>query len=415
MLQSQLFSRTRKEPPAEEVSRNAKFLMQAGFVDKLQAGVYTYLPLGFRVLRNIERIIREEMVRAGGREILMPALHPKEIWEKTGRWGTMDDLYKLSDGSGREYALGPTHEEVVVPLAQKFISSYRDLPLALFQIQTKFRMERRAKSGILRGREFLMKDLYSFHADAEDLKAFYEKMKTAYRSVFARVGLGDVTYLTFASGGSFSEYSHEFQTVTSSGEDTIHLCEVCKVAVNDEIRGEQESCPECGNRDLKRLTAIEVGNIFELRTKFSEPFGLKFKTEAGEERLVEMGCFGIGLGRVMGTIAEVLSDEKGLIWPATVAPFALHLLPLPGGEVETTARSLYDTLRTRGVDVLYDDRDARAGEKFADADLLGIPYRVVVSERTLAQGKMELKGRTQEVGKLVSEEELIAALTDKNI
>ena len=408
MLQSQLFTKTRKEAPADEVSKNAKLLIQAGFIDKLQAGVYTYLPLGFKVLKNIETIIRDEMVKAGGQELLMPSLHPKENWEKTGRWETMDDLYKVKDTSGKENALGPTHEEVVVPLAKQFISSYRDLPVAVFQIQNKFRMELRAKAGILRGREFLMKDLYSFHKDEEDLKRYYEIMKKAYKSIFERVGLGEMTHLTFAPGGSFSKYSHEFQTITPAGEDTIYLCEKCGLGINEETIEEQKTCPECGGKAFKKETSIEVGNIFELKTKYSKPFDLTYKNEQGKDELVIMGCYGIGLGRVMGAIVEVLSDEKGIVWPVSVAPFKVHLLQLGNEEdIKNHAKKLYEELQKNNIEVLYDDRDATAGEKFADADLVGIPYRLVVSGKTLKAGKIELKERKSGVVSMVSEKEIL--------
>lgn len=408
MLQSRIFTKTRKEAPADEVSKNAKLLIQAGFVDKLQAGVYTYLPLGFKVLKNIENIIRDEMVKAGGQELFMPSLHPKENWEKTGRWETMDDLYKVKDTSGKENALGPTHEEVVVPLAKQFISSYRDLPVAVFQIQNKFRMELRAKSGILRGREFLMKDLYSFHKNEEDLKNYYEVMKKSYKAIFERVGLGEVTHLTFASGSSFSKYSHEFQTITPAGEDTIYLCEKCHIGVNQEIFEEQKVCPECGGKAFKKETSIEVGNIFELNTKFSQPFNLTFKNEEGVDEPVLMGCYGIGLGRVMGAIVEVLSDEKGIVWPASVAPFQVHLLQLGNEEdVKKHAEKLYQQLQKNNIEVLYDDRDATAGAKFADADLIGIPYRLVVSGKTLKAGSIELKERKNGVVSMVSEKEIL--------
>lgn len=408
MLQSRMFTKTRKEPPADEVSKNAKLLIQAGFIDKLQAGVYTYLPLGFKVLKNIENIIRDEMVKAGGQELLLPSLHPKENWEKTGRWETMDDLYKMKDTSGKENALGPTHEEIVVPLAKQFISSYRDLPVAVFQIQNKFRMELRAKSGILRGREFFMKDLYSFHKDEEDLKRYYEIMKKAYKAIFERVGLGKMTYLTFASGGSFSKYSHEFQTVTPAGEDTIYLCEKCNIGINKEIISEQNVCPECGGKQFKQETSIEVGNIFELKTKFSDPFSLTFKNEEGKDEPVLMGCYGIGLGRVMGAIVEALSDDKGIVWPVSVAPFQVHLLQLGSEEnVKNATEKLYNELQKNNIDVLYDDRDGSAGEKFADADLIGIPYRVVVSGKTLAAGKLELKERKSGVVSMMNEKEIL--------
>lgn len=408
MLQSQLFTKTRKESPADEVSKNAKLLIQAGFIDKLQAGVYTYLPLGFRVLKNIENIIRDEMVKAGGQELLMPSLHPKENWEKTNRWETMDDLYKVKDTSGKENALGPTHEEIVVPLAKQFISSYRDLPVAVFQIQNKFRMELRAKSGILRGREFFMKDLYSFHKDEADLKRYYEVMKKAYKAIFERVGLGKMTYLTFASGGSFSKFSHEFQTVTPAGEDTIYLCGKCDIGINKEIIEVQKACPECDGKAFKKETSIEVGNIFELKTKFSEPFNLTFKNKEGMDEFVLMGCYGIGLGRVMGAIVEVLSDEKGIVWPKSVAPFQVHLVQL-GKEEECKeyAKKLYEELQKNNIDVLYDDRDASAGEKFADSDLIGIPHRIVISGKTIKAGKIEYKERGSGMVSMMSEEEIL--------
>ena len=407
MRQSHLATKTRKEAPADEVANNAKLLIRAGFIDKLGAGVYTYLPLGLRVLKNIENVIRRAMNAAGGQEILMPSLQPKENWEKTGRWNTMDDLYKVKDSSGRENALGPTHEEVVVPLATQLVSSYKDLPLYLYQIQNKFRMELRAKSGLLRGREFMMKDLYSFHATEEDLEAYYEKMKGVYHNIFEAVGLGGMTRLTFASGGSFSKYSHEFQTVTPAGEDTIYLCESCRVAVNKEIIAEQNVCPECGNKELKEERSIEVGNIFNLKTKFSDAFGLTYKDNAGAEQKVLMGCYGIGLSRVMGAVAEVLSDERGLLWPQSIAPFSVHLLSL-GKDAE--AEVLYEALRAKGIEVLYDDRDVSAGEKFADSDLIGIPLRMVVSKKSLEAGGIEVKKRLEKEAEILTKEELFNRL-----
>ena len=414
MLQSQLFTKTRKEVPSEEVSRNAKLLIKAGFVDKLQAGVYTYLPLGLRVLEKIANIIRDEMNRAGGQEILMPSLHPKENWEKTDRWNTMDDLYKIVDSSKKEFALGPTHEEIVVPLAKQFIASYRDLPMYVHQIQNKFRMELRSKSGVLRGREFLMKDFYSFHADEEDLDRHYEVMITAYKNIFKRVGLGDITHLTFASGGSFSKYSHEFQTVTGAGEDTIHICDSCSTAINEEIIAEQKECPECGGKKLKTEKAIEVGNTFKLKNKFSDPFGLAYKDSEGKDHPVIMGCYGIGLGRLMGAIVEVLADKAGIVWPASVAPFAAHVVEVKSAEsanVAMAAQEIYGMLSREGFDTLYDDRNVNAGEKFADADLIGIPTRVVVSEKSIRAGGVEMKGRTELAGMIVQKEKLIDLLS----
>lgn len=410
MKQSQLFTKARKEAPADEVAKNAKLLIQAGFVDKLQAGVYTYLPLGLRVLKKIEHIIREEMNKAGGQEILMPSLHPKELWMTTGRWETMDDLYKVKDSSGRENALGPTHEEIVVPLVKQFVSSYRDLPFSAYQFQNKFRMELRAKSGILRGREFMMKDLYSFHRDEADLVRYYDMMKDAYKAVFARVGVGEVTYLTFASGGSFSKYSHEFQTVTPAGEDTIHICDACHVAVNEEILQDVGgACPLCKSKELHTETAVEVGNIFELKTKYSAPFNLNYKDEEGKEQAVIMGCYGIGLGRLLGTVVEVMGDDKGIVWPESIAPFVVHLVEIPSAnsEVHALARALYISLGVHGVEVLWDDRDLRAGAKFAESDLMGIPHRIIVSEKTLGEKKFEVKNRATSEVRMLSREDIL--------
>lgn len=408
MKQSELFTKTRREAPKDEVSKNAELLIRAGFINKEMAGVYSYLPLGLRVLKKIEEVIRKEMNALGGQELLLSAFHPKENWERTGRWESMDDLYKVADASGREIALGPTHEEIVVPLVKQFISSYKDLPFAVYQFQTKFRMELRAKSGLLRGREFSMKDLYSFHATEKDFKAYYEQVKQAYRSIFDQMGIGESTYLTFATGGTFSKYSHEFQTLSSVGEDTIHLCESCGIAVNNEIIKEQKVCPECGNEKLKKEKAIEVGNIFDLKTKFSDAFSLTYKDGDGKEQPVLMGCYGLGPSRLLGTVVEVLGDKKGIVWPKSIAPFALHLVLLDGssGAVRKYGDMLYATLHEEGIEVLYDDRDTQAGEKFAASDLIGIPHRAVVSARTLEAGTIELTERATGKTKMVSEEEL---------
>ena len=433
MLQSKLFSKTIREAPKDEKSINAQLLVKAGFIDRLASGIYTFLPLGYKVIKKIETIIKEEMEEIGGQELLLPALHPKEIWQKTGRWETMEDLYKLRAGKG-EFALGPTHEEVVVPLAKKFIQTYKDLPTFLFQIQTKFRKEKRAKSGLLRGREFLMKDLYSFHTSETDLDEYYEKVKGAYFNILKRVGIAERTYLTYASGGTFSKYSHEFQTTTSAGEDIIYICQKCGQAVNKEIKPETPRCPNCQGKLFKREKAVEVGNIFKLKTKFSEPFGLYFTDRQGQKKLVQMGCYGIGLGRLMGTVVEIFHDEKGIIWPKEVAPFQIHLIelesrnsklhtppppshPRGGPLVRSIAEKIYQNLLKGKSEVLYDDRNDRsAGEKFADCDLIGIPTRIVISERTLKQSSVEFKKRNEKKTKLVKisniKNFLIAQLTN---
>ncbi len=398
MKQSQLFTKTVKELPKDEASYNAQALIRAGFVDKLAAGVYSFLPLGWRVVNKIQNIIREEMTAIDGQEINMPSLAPKENWQATGRFETLDVLFKLAGSDEKEYVLNPTHEEVVTPLAKKFINSYRELPMSVFQIQNKFRNEKRAKSGLLRGREFLMKDLYSFHANQEDLDLYYERAIVAYNNIFERFGLGDKTYLTFASGGSFSKYSHEFQTLTEAGEDIIYTCEACKMAVNKEIIDDQDSCPKCGNKDLQETKAVEAGNIFKLGTKYSEPFDLKYQDKDGEKKTVIMGCYGLGISRALGTIVEVCHDEKGIIWPEEVAPFKIHLLSLNENE---EADKVYQNLQKAGVEVLYDDRDLSAGEKFADADLIGCPYRVVISRKSLAAGGVEVKKRAEDAASII--------------
>ncbi|MEK7194041.1 MAG: aminoacyl--tRNA ligase-related protein [Patescibacteria group bacterium] len=397
MRQSILFTKTKREPPKDEEAINAKLLIRAGFVDKVMAGVYSFLPLGFRVLKKIENIIREEMNAAGGQEIIMPVLHPKEVWEKTGRWSGFDALYKVKGKDGREMALGPTHEEIIVPLAKKFINSYKDLPAYLYQIQIKFRDETRVKSGLLRGREFLMKDLYSFHSSQEDLDNYYEKMKKVYQRVFKRCGLN--TIITEASGGTFSKYSHEFQVLSEAGEDTIYWCEKCGWAQNREIFGGGSKCPKCGAK-LKIGRAIEVGNIFKLGAKYSEPFDLKFKTKDGKEQIVIMGCYGVGLGRILGAVVEVSHDDNGIIWPENVSPFNVHLLAV-SDKRKATSDKIYQSLQKTKIEVLYDDRnDVSAGEKFADADLIGVPWRAVISEKT--GDKIEVKKRDEKKTKLIS-------------
>ena len=410
MRQSFLFTKTKKESPMDEVSRNAEFLIRGGFIHKEMAGVYSYLPLGFQVLRKIENIIREEMNKVGGIEILMSSFQPKENWEKTGRWKGMNDLYKVSDSSGREIALGPTHEEIVVPILKNYVSSYKDLPVAIYQIQNKFRMELRAKSGMLRGREFIMKDMYSFHASKEDFEKFYDEMKNVYKSIFKRVGIGHLTYMTFASGGTFSKYSHEFQTISSAGEDVIYIDETSGIALNKEVFSDEVlSQLNLTKEKLVEKRAIEVGNIFDLKTKYSEPFDLSYTDPKEKKHTVLMGCYGIGLSRLLGAIVEVLSDDKGIIWPESIAPFQVHLLSLGDDEaVLREADKIYESLQKNNIEVLFDDRKAvSAGEKFADADLLGMPYRVVVSERSMKENGIEIKKRSEKKGKIISYKELL--------
>ena len=402
MKQSQLFTKTSKELPKDETSFNAQTLIRAGFIEKLAAGIYTFLPLGLRVHNKICNIIREEINAIGGQEILMPALTPKDIWQTSERWDNFDVLFKLKGVNGKEYALGATHEEIVTPAIGKYISSYKDLPIAVYQIQTKFRNELRAKAGLIRGREFSMKDLYSFHADEADLEEYYEKVKQAYFKIFKRLGLKDV-YFVYASGGAFSNYSHEFQAWCETGEDLVYFCDKCKVGINKEIIEDQDSCPICGSKDLIEHKAVEVGNIFKLGTRFSRPFGLNYTDETGVERPVLMASYGIGPSRVLGTIVETLHDEKGIIWPEEVAPFKIHLISLKQNKV---AEDIYQDLVAQGIEVLYDDRDINAGEKFADADLIGCPYRLVLSEKSLNAGGIEIKKRNAKEGKIIKIEEI---------
>lgn len=405
MKLSELFTKTTKSVSKDEVSINAQLLERGGFIKKEMAGVYSYLPLGFCVLKKIENIIREEMNDIGGVEILMPTLTSIESYKTTGR-DKLDILFKTELYSGAKFILNQSHEEVITPLVKNYINSYKDLPKYIYQIQNKFRNEPRAKSGLLRTREFIMKDLYSFHTDEKDLDKYYEIAQKSYFKLFKRLGLN--TILTYASGGTFSKYSHEFQVITPAGEDEIHLCEKCNVAVNKEIIKEQKVCPECGNKNLITKKAIEVGNIFKLKTKFSDAFKLNFTDKDGKDRPVIMGCYGIGLGRVMGAIVEVNHDDIGIIWPKEVAPFSVQLI-----ELKASAEKIYDKLNKSGIEVLYDDRDTSPGQKFADADLIGCPVRIVVSERTLEKDSVEVKERGKKEGKLVKIDQLHKIFNDQ--
>lgn len=393
MRQSQLFTRVSRQIPKDEVSKNAQLLIRAGFIHKEMAGVYSFLPLGLRVLNKVIGVIREEIDAIGGQEITLTALQEKALWEKTDRWDDrkVDVWFKTALKNGTELGLGSTHEEPVTRLLAQYVNSYRDLPILAYQFQTKFRNEMRAKSGIMRVREFIMKDLYSFARTEEEHDALYASVRAAYIRIFERVGLGKLTYPTFASGGIFSKYSEEFQTVSEAGEDLIYIDEASAQALNKEVLSD-EVLAELGiqRKTLVEKKSIEVGNIFTLGTRFSDPLGLKYRDESGEERSVLMGCYGIGPGRVMGTIVEVLSDENGIIWPDAVAPFWVHLLSL--GQRER-ADLVYHTLTTAGIEVLYDDRDASAGEKFAESDLIGIPYQVIIGKQTMENNEAEVKRR----------------------
>lgn len=398
MKQTNLFTKTRREAPKDEVSKNAQLLIRVGFINKEMAGVYSFLPLGLRVLNKIVGIIREEMNAIGGQEVHLTALQDKKNWETTGRWSdeVVDNWFKTKLKNGSEIGLASTHEEALTALMCDHVRSFRDLPSAVYQFQTKFRNEERAKSGIMRCREFLMKDLYSFNIDIESHEKFYEEAKKAYLRIFDRVGLGGETYITFAGGGSFSKYSHEFQAITDAGEDTIYVDEKKRIAVNKEVLND-EVLADLGitRSDLLEKKAVEVANIFSLGTKFSGALGLNYKDKEGKVIPVIMGCYGIGIPRLMGTIAEIWSDEKGLVWPESVAPFAVHLVALynESGSVKKSADELYEKLTAKNIEVLYDDRDTTAGEKFGDSDLIGIPRRYVISEKTLKDASVEVKDR----------------------
>ena len=409
MLQSQLFTKTRKEAPKDESSKNAQLLTRAGFIHKEMAGVYTFLPLGLRVIERIKDIIREELNNIGAHEMKMTALQQKDIWEKSGRWDdeVVDDWFKTTLKNGTELGLAFTHEEALTNIMKNYISSYKDVPVYAYQFQTKFRNELRAKSGIMRGREFLMKDLYDFSLNKEKHDKFYEKMKEVYMNIFTKMGIGEQTYLTMSSGGSFSKYSFEFQTITDAGEDTIMYDEDKKIAINKEDYSEEIFKDFGLNKDelnFKEAKSAEVGDIYTLGEKYSKALGLTYKNKEGEEKNVYMGSYGIGISRLMGTIVEVFSDEKGIIWPKSVAPFDVHLINL-GQDGE--ALKIYNALTEKGIEVLMDDRDVRTGEKFADADLIGIPVRVVVSPKSLEAGGVEVKRRDETESRIISAQALM--------
>ena len=415
MKQTHLFTKTRKEVPADEQSKNAELLIRGGFIHKEMAGVYSYLPLGLKVIKKIEDIIREEMNMIDGMEMRTSVIQSKEVWEKTNRWDdeVVDNWFKTELKNGTEIGLSFTNEEAYSNIMKQYISSYKDLPAYPYDFKSIFRNETRSKSGIMRGREFYWKALYSFSKDEAQHQEFYEKIKQAYKKIFQRAGIGHLTYVTFASGGSFSKFSHEFQTITGAGEDTIYIDESKGIAVNKEVYTDDVLDSVGLKKDsLVEQRAVEVGNIFSLGARFSEPFDLSYTDEAGEKKMVIMGSYGIGLGRLMGTVVEVLSDDKGIIWPEEIAPYKVHLLVLGDKEnVAAEANALYEKLISEKIEVLFDDRtDISAGEKFADADLLGMPYRVVVSERSIKDGGVEIKKRTEAKGQVITNDELLNLL-----
>ncbi len=412
MRYENLFGKTRKKAPSDAQAISHKLLVRAGFIDQLMAGVFSFLPLGWKVHEKIADIIREEMNRIGGQELFLPALQKKEQWLETKRWETIDPpLFKFEDRHKRKLALGPTHEEIITDLVRRFVESYRDLPLALYQIQNKFRNEMRSTGGLLRTREFIMKDLYSFHADPDDLGSFFSKVKEAYFRIFKRCGVEALACQ--ASGGTIGgETTYEFQVPSSSGEDTVLKCKGCSHVFNEEVLEEtgSKSCPQCENKNFEEISTIEAGHIFNLGTEYSKKMKAVYTDKNGEERLIWMGCYGIGIGRLMSTIVEVSHDEKGIIWPKGVSPYQAHLLVLEQA-LKKEGEKTYKHLLDQNIDVLYDDRkEASPGTKFAEADLVGIPVRLVVSKKT--GGKIEWKKRDEDKEELISLEEVVKRLKD---
>ncbi|KKU91164.1 MAG: Prolyl-tRNA synthetase [Candidatus Jorgensenbacteria bacterium GW2011_GWA1_48_11] len=418
MRQSELFTKTQKKDPRDETSLNAKLLERGGFVYKNSAGIYSFLPLGWRVIQKLTQIIREEMNAIGGQELFMPALVEKRYLDASGRWD-VEISFEVKGKKDRQpgFTLGWTHEEVLTEIVSKYVSSYEDLPFAAYQFQTKFRNEARSKSGLLRGREFIMKDLYSFHVSEGDLRRYYEKVAGAYHKIFQRCGVEAV--YTEAAGGSFTiSNTHEFQVLSPVGEDTIFVCDDCGYAVNQDISGSLKIkkgavCAKCKKGKFREEKAIEVGNIFPLGTKYSKAFNLQFVNKDGKKEPVVMGSYGIGLGRLMGTIVEVYHDEKGIVWPEAAAPFKIHLLVLGEAtpQLKKAGETVYNGLTAAGLEVLYDDRErVSPGQKLFDADLIGLPLRLVVSEKTLAADKIELKRRAEKESRLLKLEEFIKTI-----
>lgn len=411
MRVSRLFTKTTKTAPADEVAKNAQLLIRAGFVHKEMAGVYAYLPLGLRVLEKIKQIVREEMNAVGSNELIMTSLQRKDVWEKTNRWSddTVDIWFRTALKDGTELGLGWSHEEPIVEMMKQYVRSYKDLPVSLYQFQTKMRNELRAKSGIMRGREFVMKDMYSFHATKEDLDTYYEEVIEAYKRVYDRLGIGEDTYVTFASGGAFTKFSHEFQTICEAGEDVIYLHREKNIAINEEVLDEAVVELGLSKGELEAVKTAETGNIFNFGSQKTDEMDLFYTGEDGKSHSLYIGSYGIGVTRAMGVIAEKLSDDKGLVWPESIAPYRVYLVSI-GDKGAAEADKLYDSLTTSGVEVLYDDRDERPGAKFADSELLGLPHRVTVSDRLVEAGQYEYTSRHDGKTVILTHEEVIAKL-----
>lgn len=414
MRVSTLVTKTSKNIPADETAKNAQLLIRAGYVYKVMAGVYAYTPLGLRVLERIKQIVREEMNAIDSNELIMTSLQNRETWEQTGRWSddAVDVWFKTSLQDGTELGLAWSHEEAIMTMLQQYITSYKDLPASVYQFQTKLRNELRAKSGIMRGREFIMKDMYSVHATQEDMDAYYDKAIAAYKRVYDRLGIGAETFVTFASGGAFTKFSHEFQTLCDAGEDVLYVNQDKTVAVNEEVLDDATQEMGISRDDLSPVKSAEVGNIFKFGTEKSQQMGITYTDAEGAQKPLYLASYGIGITRVMGVIVEKLADDKGLVWPEAIAPFRVYLAPVGISDtVRQAADELYRDLTQQNIAVLYDDRDCRPGEKFADAELLGIPYRLVVSEKTLAEGALEIKRRIDAQADMKSREECVRILT----
>lgn len=411
---SGLFTKTSKTPPADETARNAQLLIQAGYVHKVMAGVYAYTPLGLQVLENIKQIVREEMNILGSQELIMSSLQRRETWEVTGRWDekTVDVWFKTKLQDGTELGLAWSHEEVIIEMMKHHVDSYKDLPSSVYQFQTKLRNELRAKSGVMRGREFVMKDMYSFSADVKQHDKFYNDTIEAYKRVYERLGIGKDTYVTFASGGAFTDFSHEFQTLCEAGEDIIYLHRGKNIAVNEEVLSDSTLKNLGIQRDeLEKVKSAEVGNIFNFGTHKSEQTDFAYANEEGERKYVHLGSYGIGITRLIGVIAEKFADDKGLVWPEAVAPARVQLVPVgAASEVTKAADRLFKAFQDEKISVIYDDRDSSAGEKFADADLLGTPYRVVISQKTLENGAIELKKRDSDKTEVINTDKIFELL-----
>jgi prolyl-tRNA synthetase len=411
MRVSQLITKTSKTAPADEVAKNAQLLIRAGYVYKVMAGVYAYTPLGLRVLENIKQIVREEMNAVDGQELIMTNLQRKETWDTTGRWddAIVDVWFKTKLQDETELGLAWSHEEAIMEMMQHFVKSYKDLPMSVYQFQTKLRNELRAKSGIMRGREFVMKDMYSLHATSQDCDEYYERVIESYKKCYDRLGIGDSTFVTFASGGAFTKFSHEFQTICEAGEDTLYVNDDHTVAVNEEVLDDAAQELGIDKNELTPMTSAEVGNIFKFGTEKSEQMGIYYTDRDGTQHPIYLASYGIGVTRVMGVIVEKFADEKGIVWPENIAPYQVYLVQI--GEASNEAQKIYDSLRAQNIEVIWDDRDERPGAKFADADLLGIPHRVVISPKLVENGQIEYKARSEKESEILTFETLLAKLS----